>query len=103
VALTPDGKTLLTVNAGSNTVSFIDTVSRYEQARIPCPTARGRSCSTRREKGVCLQHPGEQRLRDRRAEPGVAATITTESARCGAAQPQGDRLYVIHQWSRTCW
>ena len=34
MALTPDGKMLLTVNAGSNTVSFIDPVSLFELDRI---------------------------------------------------------------------
>ena len=34
LALTPDGKMLLSVNSGSNTVSFIDAASLVEQARV---------------------------------------------------------------------
>ncbi len=34
LALTPDGKTLISVNAGSNTVSFLDTTSSIEITRI---------------------------------------------------------------------
>jgi YVTN family beta-propeller protein len=34
LALTPDGKTLLTVNAGSNSVSFLDTTSFIEITRL---------------------------------------------------------------------
>ena len=34
VALTADGKTLLAVNGGSNTISFIDTVTLMESGRI---------------------------------------------------------------------
>jgi YVTN family beta-propeller protein len=34
LGLTPDGKTLLSLNAGSNTVSFIDVASHIQQARV---------------------------------------------------------------------
>lgn len=34
LALTPDGKTLVSINSGSNTASIIDTVSLFERSRI---------------------------------------------------------------------
>jgi len=99
--LTPDGNTLLTVNAGSNTVSLVDTVSRDVRTRISLPNgprsilldATGRKAYVFNTLGSgisVIDVPGG----------AVAATIPTESAPLrGQFSRQGDRLYVIHQWS----
>ena len=101
VALTPDGKTLLTVNAGSNTVSFIDTVSRYEQARIPLPNGpRSILLDATGRRAYVFNTLGSSVSVIDVPNRGVAATITTESAPLrGQLNRRGDRLYVIHQWS----
>ena len=101
VTLTPDGKTLLAVNAGSNTVSFIDTVSRYEQARIPLPNGpRSILLDATGRRAYVFNTLGSSVSVIDVPNRGVAATITTESAPLrGQLNRRGDRLYIIHQWS----
>ncbi len=57
-ALTPDGRTLLVVNGGSNTVSFIDPASNFETSRINVGN-RPRFAPHRfnRKQGLCVQLP----------------------------------------------
>jgi len=100
-ALTPDGTTLLTVNAGSNTVSFIDTVSRYEQARISLPAGpRSILLDATGRRAYVFNTLGSNISVIDVPNRGVAATIATESAPLrGQFNRRGDRLYVIHQWS----
>ena len=100
-ALTPDGNTLLIVNAGSNTVSLIDAVSRDERVRLSLPNG---------PRSILLDPTGRRAYVFNTMGSGisvidvatrtVAATIPTESAPLrGQFNRQGDRLYVIHQWS----
>jgi YVTN family beta-propeller protein len=101
LALTPDGRTLLSVNTGSNTVSLIDTVAREERDRIT--VANG-------PRSILLDATGRRAYVFNTMGSGitvidvtnriVASTIATESAPLrGQFNRQGDRLYVIHQWS----
>lgn len=57
VALTPDGRTLLTANVGSSSVTFVDTLSMVESLRLPLqdlssPMALG-------ERGAAGEQPSE--------------------------------------------
>jgi YVTN family beta-propeller protein len=101
LALTPDGNTLLSVNAGSNTVSLIDTVAREERDRFTVangprsilldPTGRRAFVFNTMGSGITVIDVPNR---------SVTATAATESAPLrGQFNRQGDRLYVIHQWS----
>jgi YVTN family beta-propeller protein len=101
VGLTPDGRTLLTANAGSNTVSIIDTASRVELTRIPVgngprsvviePTGRRAFvCNALANTISVLDIPGRV----------LIATIAVDSGPVrGQFNRRGDRLYVIHELS----
>jgi YVTN family beta-propeller protein len=101
VGLTPDGRTLLTANTGSNTVSIIDTASRFEVTRIPVgngprsvviePTGRRAFvCNARSNTISVLDIPGRV----------LIATIAVDSGPVrGQFNRRGDRLYVIHELS----
>jgi YVTN family beta-propeller protein len=98
VGLTPDGRTLLVVNAGSNTVSFVDPSSTVERERVQAGE----------EPGALLLEPGGRRayVLNRRsssitvldvANRGVAATLRTDAEPLRARTNRaGTRLYVIH-------
>jgi len=101
VALTPDGLTLVSVNAGSNSISFFGTASLVREDRIAVgsgPTS------------VLIEPAGKRAfvfntlsntvsiidIPDRR----LAATLSTDSAPLrGRFNGRGDRLYVIHDRS----
>ena len=99
--LTPDGNTLITVNAGSNTVSLIDTVSRDERVRLSLPNGpRSIVLDPMGRRAYVFNTMGSGISVIDVATRAVAATIPTESAPLrGQFNRQGDRLYVIHQWS----
>jgi YVTN family beta-propeller protein len=101
LALTPDGRSLLVVNNGSNTVSFVDPVSLFELMRIKVGNgpnsilidSRGRRAfvfNTLSSTITVLDIP-------------LKAVITTLSTDPGPLRGQfnrsGDRLYVIHEFS----
>ncbi len=98
IALTPDGQTLLVVNAGSNSVSFIDTSSLVERARVGVG---------QRPQSLLLDPTGKRAFVFNRlsntisvidiAYHMVSSTITTglDPLR-GQFNRTGDRLYVIH-------
>jgi YVTN family beta-propeller protein len=101
LALTPDGRTLLSANAGSNTVSVIDAGSRFEVAKIPVgngprsvaiePTGRRAFvCNTLSNTVSVLDIPTRS----------LIATIGVDSGPVRAQfNRRGDRLYVIHEIS----
>jgi YVTN family beta-propeller protein len=101
VAVTPDGKTLLVVNAGSNTVSMFNTVTLNELARLRVgndPRAIVLDATGRR--GYVFNTGGNTISVIDVPNRLVAATIATESGPLrGQFNRKGDRLYVIHQWS----
>jgi len=101
LALTPDGRTLLSVNSGSNTVSLIDPGSLIEEARLPVGNGPGSIVvdgSGRRafvlnatsDTVSVVDIPGRQ----------VAATFATEAEPVKAAfNRDGSRLYIAHRSS----
>lgn len=100
-ALTPDGKTLLVANEGSNTLSFIDPLSNFETTRINVGN---------RPRAVIIDQSGSRAYVfnshsntisvvniDGRTIP---ATIITESSPVrGQLSRKGDRLFIFHEWS----
>ena len=101
LALTPDGKILLSANPGSNTVSVIDTGSRVELTRIRVengpnsilvePTGRQAFVFNAKSNTISvLDIPGR----------AVIRSIATDSGPVrGQFNRRGDRLYVIHEIS----
>jgi YVTN family beta-propeller protein len=102
MALTPDGKFLLTVNAGSNTVSFIDALSFFELGRInvgngphsilidPNTGRRAYVFNTLSSTISVLDIPNR----------GMVTTLSTDPGPLrGQFNRRGDRLYVIHELS----
>ena len=101
LALTPDGRTLLSANAGSSTVSLIDAVPLLETARIPVGNGPG---------SVLVDRAGQRAYAFNTASStvtvldiagrAVAGTIATEAGPLrGQFNRAGDRLYVIHRSS----
>jgi len=101
LALTPDGKMLLAVNSGSNTVSIIDPVSLLELGRIDVGkgpnsilidnTGRRAFVFNTLSSALSIIHIPNR---------AIAATISTDPAPLrGQFNRRGDRLYVIHEWS----
>jgi len=101
VAETPDGKTLLTVNAGSNTVSLFDKVFLNELARLKVGNdPRSIVLDATGRRGYVFNTGGNTISVIDVPNRLVAATIATESGPLrGQFNRKGDRLYVIHQWS----
>ena len=102
LALTPDGRFLLTVNVGSNTVSFVDSISLFELGRVNVgngphsilidPTTGRRAYVFNRLSGTIsiLDIPNR----------GVITTLSTDPGPLrGQFNRRGDRLYVIHELS----
>jgi len=99
VALTPDGRTLLSANTGSNTVSIIDADSRFEVARIPVGNG---------PRSVVVDPAGRRAFAFNTLSNTVSvldiptrsliATIGVDSGPVrGAFDRRGDRLYVIQE------
>jgi len=99
LALTSDGKVLLAVNAGSRTLSFIDTKERTELNRVPVGEGP-RSLLTGRNGVRCYVF---NRLSNTISVIDIAnrAVVTVISTDPGPLMGQfnrkGDRLYVIHE------
>jgi YVTN family beta-propeller protein len=101
LALTPDNGLLLTVNPGSNTLSFIDTTSRLEVNRLKVGNgpnsvlidSKGRRAyvfNTMASTVSVIDIPNKILL----------ATIGTDpSPLRGQFNRNGDKIYVIHEWS----
>ena len=101
LALTSDGRTLISTNAGSNSVSFIDTAALIEESRLNVgegPTAIRLTPSGKRAY-VFNTLSNTISVLDVAAR-SLAATLSTEQGpRMGDFNRRGDRLYVIHEWS----
>lgn len=101
LALTPDGKTLLVANQGSNTVSFIDALSLVELGRV----------DVGKEPHSISIHPNGMRAFVFNTlsstvsvidipNKAVISTLTTDPAPLrGQFNRRRDKLYVIHEWS----
>jgi len=101
VALTPDGRTLLSANTGSNTVSVIDADSRFEVTRIPVGNG---------PRSVAIEPTGRRAFVFNNLSNTISvldiptrSVITTIGVDPGPVRGQfnrrGDRLYVIHETS----
>jgi len=97
LALTPDGKTLVSVNNGSNTVSIIDALSMIEMARVNVgegPTSAVIDPSGFR--AFVLNSRSSTISVIDLTQRGLALTIGVESAPLRAAFSRaGDKLFVI--------
>jgi YVTN family beta-propeller protein len=101
MALTPDGKTLLVANKGSNTVSFVDPFAFVELSRV----------DVGKEPNSISIHPNGIRAFVFNTfsntvsvidipNKAVMATLATDPAPLrGQFNRRGDRLYIIHEWS----
>jgi YVTN family beta-propeller protein len=101
VALTPDGVTLVSVNAGSNSVSFFDAVSLTRQERINVGSGPGSILidPTGRRAFVFNTLSSSVSVIDL-ANRGLVATMSTDASPLrGQFNGRGDRLYVIHERS----
>lgn len=101
LALTPDGRVLLSANTDSNTVSFIDPVSLLELSRIKVgngpnsvlidPTGRRAYVFNRLSSTISVIDI---------ANKALITTISTDpSPLRGQFNRKGDRFYVINEWS----
>jgi YVTN family beta-propeller protein len=99
LAITPDARTLVSVNRGSNTVSMIDPTSRFELARIRVGNGprsilidrTGRRAfvfDTNSNTVSVLDIPSRNLVRTIPTEPGPVR---------GDLNRRGDRLYVVHE------
>ncbi len=101
VALTPDGNTLVSVNNGSNSISFFDATSLTRQERINVgsgpssilidPSGRRAFVFNTLSSSVSVVDLASRNL--------LATTSTESSPLRGAFNARGDRLYVIHERS----
>ena len=101
LALTPDGKTLLVANKGTNTISFVDALSLVELSRV----------DVGREPNSISIHPNGIRAFVFNAlsssvsvvdisNKAVITTISTDPAPLrGQFNRAGNKLYVVHEWS----
>lgn len=100
-AFTPDGRTLLTVNSGSNTVSFIDPSALFETNRVPVGN-RPRSVlldPTGRRAFVFNEFSDTISLIDIPSAT-VVGTVATDAAPVrGQLSRDRTRLFVIHHGS----
>jgi YVTN family beta-propeller protein len=101
LALTPDGSTLLSVNPGSNTVSFIDPFRLLELKRVNVGNGP-RSIlidPNGRRAYVFNTVSGTVTVLDI-ANRAIIATFSTDPGPLrGQFNPRGDNLYVIHEMS----
>jgi YVTN family beta-propeller protein len=101
LAITPDGKVLLTVNTGSNTVSFFDVPSLIESNRITVGNGPN---------SILMDSLGRRAYVFNNFSSSVSvidianrALVTNLSTDAGPLRGQfnrrGDAIYVIHEWS----
>ncbi len=98
LALTPDGKQLLTVNPGSNTVSLIDPLSFFEITRINVgDTPTSIVLDPLGQKAYVFNSLSSTMSIIDIARRTVIATVAIESGMSrGAFNKAGDKLYTIH-------
>ncbi|ACH38138.1 YVTN family beta-propeller domain protein [Citrifermentans bemidjiense Bem] len=99
--LTPDGATLIVVNQGTNTVSFIDPNSNFESTRVRVGNSPGSIILDPQGKRAYIFNTLSSNFSVLDVSARVVlATVPTESVPVrGDFSRQGDRLYVFHQWS----
>jgi YVTN family beta-propeller protein len=101
LALTPDGRTLVSVNTGSNSVAFLETapLSRGERVDVDSGPAAVAIDPAGRRAFVFNTLASSVSVIDL-ARRAVAATLSTESSPLrGRFGGNGDRLFVVHERS----
>jgi len=101
LVLTPDGKTLLSLNAGTNTVSFIDTLSLLESKRVNVGYGPRSILMDRTGKRAYVFNTlsGTISVLDI-ASRAIVTTFSTDPGPIrGQFNIKGDNLYVIHERS----
>lgn len=101
LVITPDGKTAVTANTRSNTVSIVDLQSRFEVARIPVGNEPEYLLMDRNGRRVYVFNRLSNSISvvDIAAR-AIAATLVTESGPIyGQLSSKGDRLFVYHDMS----
>jgi len=100
-ALTPDGRTLLVVNEGSNTLSFIDPLSNFESARINVGSRpRSLIIDPNGSRAFVFNYLSNSISVVNISARSVTATLTTEASPVrGQFSRNGDRLFIYHDWS----
>jgi YVTN family beta-propeller protein len=101
LALTPDGRTLLSADGGSSTVSVMDPVSAVETARIPVGEQPRSVTVDRAGRRAYVFNEGSSTISvvDVQAR-AVIATIATEAGPFrGQLDSRGARLFVVHRSS----
>lgn len=101
VSLTPDGRSLLSLNARSRTLSIVDPVSSIERSRVLLgEEPRGLLVGRTGERCYVFNGRSNTISVIDIANSAVAATISTEPGPLmGQFNRKGDRLYVIHEGS----
>jgi YVTN family beta-propeller protein len=101
VALTPDGKTLLSVNTSSNTVAFLDPFSFIEIGRTTVGNAPQSAVidATGQRAYVFNYLSNTMTIIDIGARSATATTSTEAGPVRGQLNRKGDRLLVIHDLS----
>lgn len=97
LALTPDNRTILATDNGSNTVSVIDTASMVERNRIPVGRAPASIIMDSAGKRAYVFNRLSNSISVIEVQPSVvSATLATESSPIrGQFSPAGDKLYII--------
>lgn len=101
IALTPDGRTLLTVNARSNRLSIIDPATLAERSTVPVGEGP-RWLLVGRNGTRCYVFNGLSNTITviDIANSAIVATISTDAGPLmGQFNRKGDRLYVVHEGS----
>ncbi|BDG09254.1 YncE family protein [Anaeromyxobacter paludicola] len=101
LALAPDGRTLLVLNAGSNTLSFLDPDTGVERARLPTGTAPASLLVDRAWRRAYVLNEGSNSVTVVDvANRAVAGSIPTGAGPIRAQLDRaGDKLYVIYSSS----
>ena len=101
LALTPDNRTLLTVNSGTNSVSIIDPQGLFEQARLAVGNVPGTILiDPSGLRGYVFNDQSDTVSVVDIPRRTVAAVFATESGPSrGQFNRRGDSLYLIHQRS----
>jgi len=101
LALTPDGKILLSANRGSNTVSFIDPGSRAELTKIPVGNGPRFIAIDRagRRAFVFNSLSNTVSVLDILSRAVIRSVPTDPDPVRGDFNRRGDRLYVVHETS----
>src|SRR3990170_8449016 len=98
LALAPDGATLLSANRGSNTVSLIDPVSRFERRKIDVGSGPRFIVLDRAGRRAFVFNELSNSVSVLGVPSGVAlgAIATDPGPVQGRLNRRGDRLYVVH-------